>query len=144
MEDITFKITQDTLDKIATDTYKQGVRITFELMKATSVGKYVYFACPKLERGTKPTDWTPAPEDTQSQINNITEITTSHTTSISTMQGQISSLISEDTTIKGNYDALLSRYNATVNTVDSMKTTIGEHTTILNDQNDSISRHNES
>ena len=54
------------------------------------------------------------------------------------MQGQISSLISEDTTIKGNYDALLSRYNETVNTVDSMKTTIGEHTTILNNQNDSI------
>ena len=55
-----------------------------------------------------------------------------------TMQGQISSLISEDTTIKGNYDALLSRYNTTVATVDSMKTTIGEHTTILNNQNDSI------
>lgn len=73
-----------------------------------------------------------------SAVDNITEITTSHTTSISTMQGQISSLISEDTTIKGNYDALLSRYNATVNTVDSMKTTIGEHTTILNSQNDSI------
>lgn len=70
----------------------------------------------KLEKGSKATDWTPAPEDTQSQIDNITEITTSHTTSISTMKGQISSLISEDTTIKGNYDALLSRYNATVAT----------------------------
>lgn len=92
----------------------------------------------KLEKGNKATDWTPAPEDTQSQIDSITEITTSHTTSISTMQGQISSLISEDTTIKGNYDALLSRYNATVATVDSMKTTIGEHTTILNNQNDLI------
>lgn len=92
----------------------------------------------KLEKGSKATDWTPAPEDTQSQIDNITEITSSHTTSISTMQGQISSLISEDTTIKGNYDALLSRYNATVATVDSMKTTIGEHTTILDSQNDSI------
>lgn len=73
-----------------------------------------------------------------SAVDNITEITTSHTTSISTIQGQISSLISEDTTIKGNYDTLLSRYNATVATVDSMKTTIGEHTTILNNQNDSI------
>lgn len=92
----------------------------------------------KLEKGSKATDWTLAPEDTQSQIDNITEITTSHTTSISTMQGQISSLISEDTTIKGNYDALLSRYNATVTTVDSIKTTISEHTTILNNQNDSI------
>ena len=92
----------------------------------------------KLEKGNKATDWTPAPEDTQSRIDNITEITTSHTTSISTMQGQISSLISEDATIKGNYDALLSRYNSTVETVNSMKTTIGEHTTILDSQNDSI------
>ena len=98
----------------------------------------VYFTEIMVVKGNKSSDWTPAPEDTQSQIDNITEITTSHTTSISTMQGQISSLISEDTTIKGNYDALLSRYNATVNTVDSMKTTIGEHTTILNSQNDSI------
>lgn len=64
----TFKITQDTLDKIATDTYRQGVRTAFEPIKATSVGKYVYFACPKLERGTKPTDWTPAPEDVQTAI----------------------------------------------------------------------------
>lgn len=103
-----------------------------------NVGDVLYIRDLKIEFGNKATDWTPAPEDTQSQIDNITEITTSHTTSISTMQGQISSLISEDTTIKGNYDALLSRYNATVNTVDSMKTTIGEHTTILNSQNDSI------
>ena len=101
-------------------------------------GGNIYLDWFKVEKGNKATDWTPAPEDTQSQIDNITEITTSHTTSISTMQGQISSLISEDTTIKGNYDVLLSRYNATVETVDSMKTTIGEHTTILNSQNDSI------
>lgn len=103
-----------------------------------NVGDVLYIRDLKIEFGNKATDWTPAPEDTQSQIDNITEITTSHTTSISTMQGQISSLISEDTTIKGNYDALLSRYNTTVATVDSMKTTIGEHTTILNNQNDSI------
>lgn len=104
----------------------------------TSAAYNVYFTEIMVVKGNKSSDWTPALEDTQSQIDNITEITTSHTTSISTMQGQISSLISEDTTIKGNYDALLSRYNATVNTVDSMKTTIGEHTTILNSQNDSI------
>lgn len=104
----------------------------------TSAAYNVYFTEIMVVKGNKSSDWTPAPEDTQSQIDNITEITTSHTTSISMMQGQISSLISEDTTIKGNYDALLSRYNATVNTVDSMKTTIGEHTTILNSQNDSI------
>lgn len=121
---------------------RQKSSIIIELKATTKYIRVTAIECKtrryKIETGNKPTDWTPAPEDTQSQIDNITEITTSHTTSISTMQGQISSLISEDTTIKGNYDALLSRYNATVNTVDSMKTTIGEHTTILNSQNDSI------
>lgn len=121
---------------------RQKSSIIIELKATTKYIRVTAMECKtrryKIETGNKPTDWTPAPEDTQSQIDNITEITTSHTTSISTMQGQISSLISEDTTIKGNYDALLSRYNATVNTVDSMKTTIGEHTTILNSQNDSI------
>lgn len=92
----------------------------------------------KLEKGNKPTDWTPAPEDTQSQIDNISEITTSHTTSISTMQGQISSLISEDTTIKGNYDTLVSKYNSTVETVNGMKSTIGEHTSSINNVSSKI------
>lgn len=92
----------------------------------------------KLEKGNKPTDWTPAPEDTQSQIDNISEITTSHTTSISIMQGQISSLISEDTTIKGNYDILVSKYNSTVETVNGMKTTIGEHTSSINNVSSKI------
>lgn len=121
---------------------RQKSSIIIELKSNTKYIRVTAIECKtrryKIEKGNKATDWTPAPEDTQSQIDNITEITTSHTTSISTMQGQISSLISEDTTIKGNYDALLSRYNTTVATVDSMKTTIGEHTTILNNQNDSI------
>lgn len=121
---------------------RQKCSIIIELKTNTKYIRVTAIECKtrryKIEKGNKATDWTPAPEDTQSQIDNITEITTSHTTSISTMQGQISSLISEDTTIKGNYNALLSRYNATVATVDSMKTTIGEHTTILNNQNDSI------
>lgn len=67
----TFKITQDTLDKIATDTYRQGVRTAFEPVKATSEGKYVYFACPKLERGTKATDYTEAPEDDEINGQNL-------------------------------------------------------------------------
>lgn len=121
---------------------RQKSSIIIELKSNTKYIRVTAIECKtrryKIEKGNKATDWTPAPEDTQSQIDNVTEITTSHTTSISTMQGQISSLISEDTTIKGNYDALLSRYNTTVATVDSMKTTIGEHTTILNSQNDSI------
>lgn len=74
----------------------------------------------------------------ESTVSENSEKLSTHTTSISTMQGQISSLIAEDTTIKGNYDALVSRYNSTVKTVDSIKTTIGEHTTLLDSQSEQI------
>ena len=92
----------------------------------------------KLEKGNKATDWTPAPGDVDAGINNITEITTTQSTQISAMQGQISALITEDTTIKGNYNALVSRYNATVAEVDSVKTTISEHTTLIDANTDDI------
>lgn len=92
----------------------------------------------KIEKGNIATDWTAAPEDTETEIQNLTEITTTHTTDISVMQGQITTLIAEDTTIKGDYDALVSRYNSTVTDVDSIKTTIGEHTTLLDTQSGEI------
>lgn len=130
---VTFTITEDML---ADNSYLK--QIGFEVTSEMTSGDKVYFACPKLEKGNKATDWTPAHEDTQSQIDNISEITTSHTTSISTMQGQISSLISEDTTIKGNYDTLVSKYNSTVETVNGMKTTIGEHTSSINNVSSKI------
>lgn len=130
---VTFTVTESMLSEDKGITF-----FGYEICQTTTNGKYAYFACPKLEKGNKATDYTPAPEDTQSQIDNISEITTSHTTSISTMQGQISSLISEDTTIKGNYDTLVSKYNSTVETVNGMKSTIGEHTSSINNVSSKI------
>ena len=46
----------------------------YELCNNTSSGKYVYFACPKLENSNKPTDWTPAPEDVNGKIVNVETI----------------------------------------------------------------------
>lgn len=36
----------------------------------TKASGQIYIYHPKLEKGTKPTDWTPAPEDTQDAVNN--------------------------------------------------------------------------
>lgn len=55
---VTFTITKDML---ATDTYM--TEIGFEETASMSGDDKVYFACPKLERGTKATDYTEAPED---------------------------------------------------------------------------------
>lgn len=54
----TFTVTKDML---ATDTYMN--EIGFEETVFMSGDDKVYFACPKLERGTKATDYTEAPED---------------------------------------------------------------------------------
>lgn len=55
---VTFTITKDML---ATDTYMNA--IGFEETASMSGDDKVYYACPKLERGTKATDYTEAPED---------------------------------------------------------------------------------
>lgn len=75
---------------------------------------------------------------TDSEISGISEITTAHTASITVMQGQISSLITEDSQINGKYDALVSRYNSMETTVSGIQLTLGEHTTVLNAQKDEI------
>ncbi|MGG7199345.1 carbohydrate binding domain-containing protein [Clostridium butyricum] len=88
----------------------------------------------KLEKGNKSTDWTPAPEDIDQTIASVKTVTETNTTSISAIQGQISTLISNTTitAIDGTTTQLKDAYNGTVNTINSMKTTIGEHTTDIN------------
>lgn len=43
----------------------------FEQNVASSENCYVMWACPKLEKGNKPTDWSPSPEDLDNKIDNI-------------------------------------------------------------------------
>lgn len=83
----------------------------------------------KFEKGNKPTDWTPAPEDTDQAINDVKEITTSQSTTISVMQGQITTAINNTQIVKDGQTILLKDdYNRTVVKVDSISSTIGTHT----------------
>lgn len=63
---VTFTITKDML---ATDTYMN--EIGFEETASMSGDDKVYYACPKLERGTKATDYTPALEDNEINGQNL-------------------------------------------------------------------------
>ncbi|NRT88097.1 beta strand repeat-containing protein [Clostridium beijerinckii] len=85
----------------------------------------------KGEYGNTPTDWTPAPEDVDQAITSVKTVTETNTTSISAIQGQISTLISNTTitATDGTTTQLKDAYNGTVNTINSMKTSIGELTT---------------
>lgn len=94
----------------------------------------------KLEEGNQDTSWTPAPEDVDSSISDIKTITETNTTSISAIQGQISTLISNTTvTVDGKEKTLKDAYSGTVQTVNSINTTIGEHTSTLNTLNGTVS-----
>lgn len=63
---VTFTVTKNML---ATDTYM--TKIGFEETASMSGDDKVYYACPKLERGTKATDYTPAPEDNEINGQNL-------------------------------------------------------------------------
>ena len=63
---VTFTVTKDML---ATDTYMN--EIGFGETDSMSGDDKVYYACPKLERGTKATDYTEAPEDNEINGQNL-------------------------------------------------------------------------
>lgn len=63
---VTFTVTKDML---AADTYM--TEIGFEETASMSGDDKVYYTCPKLERGTKATDYTPAPEDNEINGQNL-------------------------------------------------------------------------
>lgn len=105
----------------------------------TQIGT-VYISKIKFEKGNISTDWTPAPEDVEDSISDIRSLTETNTTSISAIQGQISTLISNTTVIvDGKEKTLKDAYSSTVQTVNSINTTIGEHTNTLNTLNGTVS-----
>lgn len=78
----------------------------------------------KIEKGTKPTDWSPAPED-------LEEVTTDIQTKLHVEQGRIDELIKNTTIVKsdGQVVQLKTEYNDTVSTVNTIKSDIASHKT---------------
>lgn len=54
---------------------------------------FVYIAFPKLEKGNKATDWSPAPEDVESKIATVESKLTTQGTQLTAIQGNISAKI---------------------------------------------------
>lgn len=95
----------------------------------------------KVEKGGNPNPvWTAAPEDIDSSIESVKQITESNSTTINVMQGQITTAINNTQIVKDGQTILLKDdYNRTVATVNSINSTIGTHTTKLNELTGSIS-----
>lgn len=136
-------VTLTTEWKEYTHTFKVGDRAYNSFIfyvKNPKAGDCYYIHSLNLQEGNKLGSWEPAPEDSEGEINNIKEITTSQSTTISVMQGQISTAINNTQIVKDGQTILLKDdYNRTVSTVDSMKSTIGSHTTQINQSTGKIS-----
>ncbi|WGX77579.1 phage tail spike protein (plasmid) [Paraclostridium bifermentans] len=75
----------------------------------------------------------------KTQADGTKTLTESHSTTISVMQGQINTAINNTQIIKDGQTILLKDdYNRTVQTVNSMNSTIGSHTTQINQANGKI------
>ena len=94
----------------------------------------------KVEKGENPNPvWTAAPEDIDSSIETVKQITESNSTTINVMQGQIATAINNTQIVKDGQTILLKDdYNRTVATVNSINSTIGTHTTKINELTGSI------
>ena len=93
----------------------------------------------KVELGDKATDYSDALEDVDSSIESVKQITESNSTTISVMQGQIATAINNTQIVKDGQTVLLKDdYNRTVAKVDSINSTIGSHTTKMNELTGSI------
>lgn len=79
----------------------------------------IYITDIKLEIGNKATDWTPAPEDTQSQIDGVTTRVTNAETSITQLANQIS-LKANQTTV----DSLTNRMSSAESSINLLSNQI--------------------
>lgn len=105
----------------------------------------VEFSKPKLEIASKNSDWTPAPEDAQSQIDSLNQVTKEQGTSIKLNSDQIAlkadktvvdginkTVQQQGTSITQNADAI--KLKANQSTVDTLNSTVTKHGTLI-DQN---------
>ena len=61
-------------------------------LSPTASGDYTYFKLPKLEKGNKATDWSPAPEDTDSSISEVNTKVTAISNQYTTLNQSLTSL----------------------------------------------------
>lgn len=109
----------------------------------SAVGASYIFRNLKIEVGNKATDWSPAPEDIDSSINSVKEITESNTTAINVAQGKINTLIQDTTIVKDGVETKLKdEYSKLEQTVSGINATVGKQQTTIDDHTGKITATN--
>ena len=108
-----------------TTTWKKANGLAFHLGFQNAIGTY-YIKDWKIEKGSKPTSWTPAPEDVDSSISNIDS-------KVQTTNNKVAS-------IETNLNGITQRVSSTESTVSTHTTQLGTvDTRINNAKNSAIS-----
>lgn len=114
-------------------------------LKPTSSGDYTYFKLPKLERGDKATDWSPAPEDIDNDISSVdtkvTKVSNQYTSLNQSLTSLTATVNSNTTKINSKADgstvtALQSNMTALTADLNGFKTTVSETYTSKTEFND--------
>lgn len=90
--------------------YNSGNSTVARIYICTITGTDSYFRLPKFEKGNlKYTDWSPAPEDIDSQITSISNKQAELTTSLTGITGRVSTAESNISTVNSNISSLQNR-----------------------------------
>ena len=117
--------------------YKGSVTDKYILIRTdpSVIGSNIWIAKPKMERGTKPTDWSPAPEDLQpagdyATNSSLTQTANSIKAEVTEVSKTANSAMSKATTVEQTANGLSSKIteqaktlNATVKTANEAKST---------------------
>lgn len=98
----TWTFDQATLDLINNDGTS---RFTFQISTADSYDAYFY--APKLEKGNKVTDWTPAPEDVDADIDSTQDLASELRGDLGTLQSDLASTQSDVTSLQNGQASTL-------------------------------------
>lgn len=105
-----------------------------------TVGSTIEYRHPKLEKGNKATDWTPAPEDTEESITTISNKQAEIITNLDSITTRVSSVESTQTTQAGEVASMESRLTVAEQLVtkDGIISTVGSYYTTLDDVNEVV------
>lgn len=135
---VTFTVTEEMLSS------NKGITFFgYEIATKLTSGKGVYFSCPKLEKGNIATDWTPAPEDVDSQIQSLVKTTTETSSVVNKLNQSITNKVwqSDITNSVNNYDnstgkAIRDRLTKTETSLSGITSTVSDMKTTLDKKAD--------
>ena len=135
---VTFTVTEEMLSSDKGITF-----FGYEIATKLTSGKGVYFSCPKLEKGNIATDWTPAPEDVDSQIQSLVKTTSETSSVVNKLNQSITNKVwqSDITDSVNNYDnstgkAIRDRLTKTETSLSGITSTVSDMKTTLDKKAD--------